>query len=159
MRATLDNFLSKYNNDDVYLLHADMWRHKRFSNRFPNRCINVGVQEPNLINIGLGLSSQGKQPIIYGVAGFVIYKAYEQMKLYRNTLGDNLIFVNAGANGCYSHLGVGHQLDDDFAIMDLLRIKTYEPLTQLEFIQNLKHAIRSTGTHYIRLGWDTAQWK
>ena len=55
MRATLDKFLSKYDNSDLYFLHADMWGFKRFKERFPDRCINVGIQEPNMVNIAGGL--------------------------------------------------------------------------------------------------------
>ena len=49
---------------------------------FETKCnlINCGIQEPNMVNIAAGLASQGKKVIIYGVAGFVLYKAYEQIK-------------------------------------------------------------------------------
>jgi transketolase len=105
MRATLDKFLSRYNNPDLYFLHADMWGFKRFKERFPNRCINVGIQEPNLVNIAGGLASQGKKVIVYGVAGFIIHRAYEQIKFSVVHFGSSVTFVNAGANGCYSVAG------------------------------------------------------
>ena len=74
MRKTLNRFLNKYKNKDVYLLHADMFGFETFNS------INCGIQEPNMVNIACGLASQGKKVIIYGVAGFVLYKAYEQIK-------------------------------------------------------------------------------
>jgi transketolase C-terminal domain/subunit len=70
MRKTLHRFLSKSKNKDIYFLHCDMWG-------FPTKgnVINVGIQEPNMVNIASGLASTGKTVIIYGVAGFVLYKA------------------------------------------------------------------------------------
>lgn len=158
MRKILDRFLSKCKNDNLYFMHADMWRFELFNEKNTNRCINVGVQEPNMINIALGLASQGKKVIIYGVAGFNIYKGYEQLKFYRKTFGNNLIFVNAGSNGCYDHLGVGHTLDDDKEIMDLLDIPLFEPKTGKEFLSTLCKCIRNNGSYYIRLGCDDCKW-
>lgn len=136
-----------------------MWGFTKFANKYPNRCINVGVQEPNMVNIALGLASQGKKVIVYGVAGFVIYKGYEQLKFYRKTFGDNIIFVNAGANGCYSHLGIGHTLDDDMEIMQLLDIPVFEPIDRYTFLRAIVNAIREPGSSYIRLGRDNCKWR
>ena len=91
-------------------MHADMWSFPLFKNKFPERCINVGIQEPNMINVAGGLASQGKKVIVYGVAGFVIHRAYEQIKFSVLNFGNNVTFVNAGANGCYSAAGKGLSL-------------------------------------------------
>ena len=64
MRRSLDIFLSRYNNPDLYFLHADMWSFPRFKNKYPHRCLNIGVQESNMINIAGGLASQGKTVIV-----------------------------------------------------------------------------------------------
>src|ERR1035437_8399542 len=99
MRATLHRFLNRVNNPDVYFLHADMWGFPTEGN-----VINCGIQEPTTINIAAGLASQGKKVIVYGVAGFVIYRAYAQIKLNVKGWADNygsIVFVNAGHNECY----------------------------------------------------------
>lgn len=159
MRNTLDRFLSKYNNPDLYFLHADMWGFKQFKERFPNRCINVGIQEPNMINIAGGLASQGKKVIVYGVAGFVIHRAYEQIKFSVLNFGNNVTFVNAGANGCYSAGGKGHILNDDACIMKALGIELIEPEDRSSFLRAVIDSIRYPKTCYIRLGWDNCEWK
>jgi len=159
MRATLDRFLSKYNNPNLYFLHADMWRFKRFKERFPNRCINVGIQEPNMINIAGGLASQGKKVIVYGVAGFVIHRAYEQIKFSVMNFGTDVVFVNAGANGCYKIAGKGHILDDDAELMSALGIELIEPKDRSSFLQAITNSIRYPRPRYIRLGWDNCEWK
>ena len=140
-------------------MHADMWSFPLFKSKFPERCINVGIQEPNMVNIAGGLASQGKKVIVYGVAGFVIHRAYEQIKFSVLNFGDNVTFVNAGANGCYSVAGKGHILDDDAGIMYALGIELIEPKDRYSFLQAIITSIRYPGTRYIRLGWDNCEWK
>ena len=157
MRETLHKFLNRYPGE-IYLLHCDMWKWTDGNYKI----INCGVQEPNMVNIAAGLASQGKRVIIYGVAGFVIYKAYEQIKLNIKGWAENygsILFVNAGANGCYSICGRGHLLDDDSKLMEALEIPLYDPIDTSTFIRTVKEGLQHKGVRYIRLGWDTAPWK
>jgi transketolase len=155
MRNTLDKFLEKAPN--VYLLHCDMWGFPRAKN-----VINCGVGEPNMVNIAAGLASQGKRVVVYGVAGFVIYKAYEQIKM--NVKGwaehhGSIVFCNAGHNGCYSICGRGHLVYDDYKLMDALEIPLYDPPDRKTFLRNLKEGLQKPGVRFIRLGWDGEAWQ
>lgn len=158
MRNTLDIFLSKYNNPDLYFLHADMWSFKRFKTRFPERCLNFGIQETNMVNAAGGLAYSGKHVIIYGVAGFVYQRGYEQLKFSVRNYGKSVTLINAGHNGCYNRCGIGHFPDDDRALMQALDIDLHEPTGRKDFISKLTHCIRSNKTNFIRLGWDNCEW-
>jgi transketolase len=156
MRATLHKYLTKLNHPDIYLLHADMWGFPTGGN-----VINCGVQETNMVNIAAGLASQGKRVIIYGVAGFVIYKAYEQIKLNIKGWSEHhgsIVFVNAGHNGCYSVCGRGHLVHDDHILMQGLDIPLYDPPDRKTFLRNVKEGLQTTGVRFIRLGWDNEVW-
>ena len=159
MRNSLDIFLSKYNNPDLYFMHADMWSFKRFSTRFPERCLNMGIQETNMVNVAGGLASQGKKVIIYGVAGFVYQRGYEQLKFSVTNFGKNVTLINAGHNGCYNKCGIGHMPDDDYALMNALNVKCHEPTDRSDFVHTLASCIRDEHTNFIRLGWDNGPWK
>ena len=156
MRATLNKFLTRYPGE-IYFLHADMWK-------WPDgnyKIINCGVQEPTMVNIAAGLASQGKRVIVYGVAGFVIYKAYEQIKLNIKGWAENkgsVVFVNAGHNGCYSVCGRGHLVYDDYKLMDALDIPLYTPPDRKTFIRNVKEGLQRPGVRFIRLGNDGEAW-
>jgi transketolase len=157
MRKTLHQYLSKLKHPDIYLLHGDMWG-------FPTKgnVINCGIQEPNMVNIAAGLASQGKKVIVYGVAGFVIYRAYSQIKLNIKDWAENfgsIIFVNAGYNGCYSYCGRGHLVYDDHLLMNALDIPLYTPDDCSGFIRTVKEGLQQNGVRFIRLGWDGAPWK
>lgn len=159
MRITLDIFLSKYNNPDLYFLHADMWQFPRFRKRFPERCLNVGIQETNMVNIAGGLASQGKTVIIYGVAGFVYQRGYEQLKFSVANFGKSVTLVNAGHNRCYEKCGIGHIPDDDYKLMNAININCYEPVDRKQFVNVVCECIRNKQTNFIRLGWDNGPWK
>lgn len=157
MRETLHKFLNRYPGE-VYLLHCDMWKWTDGNYNI----INCGVQEPNMVNIAAGLASQGKKVIIYGVAGFVIYKAYEQIKLNIKGWAENygsIIFVNAGYNGCYSICGRGHLVPDDHILMQALDIPLFDPVDKSTFARVIKEGLKQQGVRFVRLGWDNEVWK
>ena len=157
MRYTLHKFLNRYPGE-VYFLHADMWKWTEGNYNI----INCGVQEPNMVNIAAGLASQGKKVIIYGVAGFVVYKAYEQIKLNIKGWSEyygSIIFVNAGQNGCYSSCGRGHLVDDDTQLMQALDIQLFNPSDRSTFVRNVKEGLQKKGVRFVRLGWDNEVWK
>ena len=158
MRATLDKFLSKYNNPDLYFFHADMWSFPLFRSRFPERCLNFGIQETNMVNVAGGLASQGKKGIIYGVAGFVYQRGYEQLKFSVVNFGKSVTLVNAGHNGCYDKCGIGHLPDDDYMLMEALKINCYEPSDRCSFVKATVECIRNKQTNFVRLGWDNGPW-
>ena len=155
MRATLDQFLA--DNPDVIFLHCDMWGFPLAPN-----VVNCGIGEPNMVNIAAGLASQGKKVIVYGVAGFVIYKSYEQIKMNVKGWAENygsILFCNAGHNGCYSVCGRGHLVDDDYQLMEALDIPLYDPEDRKTFLEVVTEGVQSNGVRFIRLVWDGAPWE
>lgn len=157
MREALHKFLNRYKGE-VYFLHCDMWKWTNGN----YKQINCGVQEPNMVNIAAGLASQGKRVIIYGVAGFVLYKAYEQIKLNVKGWAENygsILFVNAGHNGCYGICGRGHLVNDDLNLTNALEITLYDPQDKSSFIRSVKEGLQQNGVRFIRLGWDGEVWK
>jgi transketolase len=115
-----------------------------------------------MVNIAAGLASQGKKVIVYGVAGFVIYKSYEQIKMNVKGWAENygsILFCNAGHNGCYSVCGRGHLVDDDYQLMEALDIPLYDPEDRKTFLEVVTEGVQSNGVRFIRLGWDGAPWE
>ena len=153
MRKTLARFLNKAKNKNIFLLHADM-----FNYRVHNE-VNPGIQEPHLVNMAQGIIDQNNTAIIYGVCGFVLYKSIESIKLVLKPNNGSVIFVNAGNNGCYGKMGKGHTIDDDYKFCDILDIKLYEPQTRSEFLRLIKNLSKTTGVHFVRLGFDNEKWK
>jgi len=153
MRKFISNWINKKNNNS-YFLHADMWNNTRFP--IKNNIINCGLGEANLLNIAGGLASQGKTVYIYGVCGFIIHRL-EQLKFSCKYFGANygkIIICNAGKIG-YENLGIGHKLDDDFQIMEMLDIPFKSPSNINMLKEHLEYIKKqNNGIWYIQLGKD-----
>ena len=133
--------LSRMMVESDVLLHADMWR-------FPTNAhvINVGLGESNLLNIAGGLAKTKKTVYVYGVCGFIIHR-YEQLKFSCRNFGSNfgkIVICNAGKFG-YDKFGLGHTLDDDIGLMELLDIPYFCPETCGDFVDTLDYI--NTPTH------------
>ena len=70
-------FLMKYittavRDNDVVIITNDMdiFSLKKFKNDYPQRFINIGVAEQNMVNIAAGLASCGKKVLVYGISRF-----------------------------------------------------------------------------------------
>ena len=153
MRQTLSNFLNEIKDRDVYLLHDDLFHFKTFNS------YNLGITEPTIVTIACGLASQGKHIIIYSLAGFTLYRAFDQIKFYlsHTKYTGNVIFCNAGgglAINCYpKYMGESHRIRDDYDICKLLNLNLYTPNNKDEFLELLKNKLYSE-TCFIRLGID-----
>lgn len=134
-----------------YLVHCDMFP---YSNE---KIIDCSIQEENSVNVASGIAYTHNPVVIYGVCGFVLYKALEQIIYSAKEFGSKfapMIFCNAGANGCYSQYGKGHEVKYDKQICDMLGIKVHEPQNANEFEKLLRKLLHFKGVHFIRLGYD-----
>jgi transketolase C-terminal domain/subunit len=115
-----------------------------------------------MVNIAAGLASQGNRVVVYGIAGFVLYKAYEQIKMNIKGWAEHhgsVVFVNAGRNGCYSICGRGHLVDDDQDLCMALEMDLYTPSNRKDFLRIVKEGLQRKGTRFIRLGYDGESWE
>jgi len=147
--------LSKQLKETDYLLHADMWNEQNFPSKA--KVINCGLGESNLLNVAGGLASEGNTVYIYGVAGFIIHRL-EQLKFSCKHFGakqGKIIICNAGKYG-YEKLGIGHLLDDDKQIMEMMEIAFIAPRDMSDFVFILRNIEKfaTIGIWYIQLGKD-----
>ena len=115
--------------------------------------INCGVAEQNMVGMAAGMGLSGLKPIVYTITPFLIYRAFEQIKIdicYNNS---PVILVGTGSGLSYSHLGTTHHsLEDISLIRSLPDINIFTPCDPLEVDFCLKEAFKSKNPSYIRLG-------
>ena len=71
-------------NPEVVVLDADLSKSTKsvlFSEKFPERFFNVGIQEANLVGVAAGLASCGKIPFISSFASFLVSKGFDQFRM------------------------------------------------------------------------------
>lgn len=107
------------NDPDFIIITNDMdaFALAEFKSKYPERFINSGVAEQNMVNIAAGLASAGKKVLIFGILSFISTRCFEQIKL--NICGMNLpvIIVGIGPGLSFSFDGPTHHATNDITIM------------------------------------------
>lgn len=104
----------------LYVVVADLGSFAPFRDEYPDRFINVGVAEPNSVGVAAGLASEGNSVLLYGVAGFTLYRAFEQLKFNVGYWRQPVCLVSTGFSWHLHHIGAGHHANDDVALARLL---------------------------------------
>jgi transketolase len=79
----LDKLFQKMETDEtIFFLTADMGINlvERFEENFPDRFLNVGIAEQNLIGIAAGLAESGMRPYVYTISNFLVHRCFEQIR-------------------------------------------------------------------------------
>lgn len=91
---------------------------------FPDRFVNVGIAEQNLINITAGLALEGYTLFAYAIAPFITMRCFEQIRVSLALLSEvrpmNVNLIGVGAGYSYVVSGPTHQCYEDITIMRAL---------------------------------------
>ena len=143
-------------HDDVYVLDADLAAATQtaiFKKEFPERHIDCGIAECNMIGIAAGLAATGKVPFASSFAMFAAGRAFEQV---RNSVGYPHLNVKIGAT--HAGISVGedgatHQCNEDIALMRTIPgMVILNPSDDIEAKAAVKAAYEHEGPVYMRFG-------
>ena len=91
---------------------------------FPDRFVNVGVAEQNLINVSAGLALEGYTVFAYAIAPFITMRCFEQIRVSLALLSEvrpmNVNLIGVGAGYSYVVSGPTHQCYEDITLMRAL---------------------------------------
>lgn len=145
-------------NSDIVVLDADFWPASRisaFKDRFPERFIQVGIAEQNMMGIAAGLSTLGFTCFASTLCVFCSRRACDQV-----TVSIALSRLNVKILALYAGLFVGkngasHQALEDIAIMrSIANMVVVQPADALETQEVLRFAAEYDGPMYVRVGRD-----
>lgn len=145
-----------YENKDIVVLDADLaasTKTNMFQKAHPERFIDCGIAEANMVSIAAGLAACGKIPFAASFAMFSAGRAYEQV---RNSVGYphlNVKIVGSHAGISVGEDGATHQCCEDIALMRAIPgMVVLNPADHYEMKAAVKAAIEYEGPVYIRLG-------
>lgn len=119
---------------------------------FPNRFINVGAAEQTLIGVAVGLSLEGKLPIVFSITPFLLYRPFETIRNYVDHEKTRMILVGSGRNKDYSHDGFSHWSEEDREVMKIFKnIKSVWPETADEVSELVPKMLSDDKPWYINL--------
>ncbi len=143
-------------HDEIVVLDADLAEATKtavFRKAFPERHIDCGIAEANMMGIAAGLAACGMVPFASTFAMFAAGRAYEQV---RNSIG----YPHLNVKICASHAGITvgedgatHQCNEDIALMrSIPGMTVIVPCDDLQTKAAIKAAYEQDGPFYIRLG-------
>jgi transketolase len=91
-----------------------------FRKRWPERTVNVGIAEQNMVGVGSGLANGGKIPFVSAAACFLTARALEQIKADVAYTNANVKLVGQSPGVGYGELGPTHHSIEDMAWLRLL---------------------------------------
>ncbi|MDD5866094.1 transketolase family protein [Lachnospiraceae bacterium YH-ros2228] len=143
-------------HDDLIVLDADLAGATKtgiFKKAFPDRHIDCGIAEADMMGIAAGLSTAGMVPFASSFAMFAAGRAYEQV---RNSIGYPHLNVKIGATHAGISVGedgASHQCCEDIALMRVIPGMTViVPSDDIEAKAAVKAAYEMQGPVYLRFG-------
>ena len=141
---------------DLVVLDADLAGATKtgvFKKAFPDRHIDCGIAEGNMMTVAAGLAAAGKVPFASTFAMFAAGRAFEQV---RNAIGYPHLNVKIGATHAGISVGedgASHQCNEDIALMRTIPGMTViNPADDVEAKAAVKAAIEYEGPVYLRFG-------
>ena len=142
-------------NENIMLLTADLGYTviEEFRDKFPDRFINVGVAESNMIGIATGLALSGKIVFVYSIASFAILVPFENIRNDVALQNAHVVIVGSGAGLSYSDAGPSHHSIEDIAILNTIpNMNIIAPADPTETQWATKFAVELKKPLYLRLG-------
>ena len=141
-------------NENVVVLDADLssaTKTNLFAKEFPNRFINVGIAEQNLMGIAAGLSTFGKIPYASTFAVFAAGRAYDQIR-------NSICYPKLNVKICATHAGITvgedgatHQMLEDLSLMRTLpNMMVFSPSDDTQTKWLTQEIAKMNGPTYMR---------
>lgn len=125
-----------------------------FIEKYPDRFLNVGIGEQNAVGVATGLALKGKIPFIYTINSFLVFRAFEQIRMlaYMGKVEPmHVILVGTGLSDEYTNQGISHYSYGDKTCLGTLPIKILTPTDKEDLIKNLIEVYSNPGVYFIRL--------
>lgn len=147
--------LSRETKKDLMVLSADLGSSSglsRFINEFPDRFVNAGISEQNMIGMAAGLAKEGSVVFATSFAPFISMRASEQIRMNMGYMNFNVKAVAIGSGVAMGFLGNSHYGIEDSAIMrSVPNLTVVCPADCSEIYKTVFAASEFDGPMYIRL--------
>lgn len=142
-------------NDRIFLIVGDLGYSvvEQFADRYPDRFLNAGIAEQNMIGVAAGLAQEGYNVYVYSIGNFPTLRCMEQIRYdvaYHNL---NVKIVSVGAGYAYGSLGASHHATEDLGMMRTIPdMVVCSPGDPVEAQAITKISASYDGPMYLRLG-------
>jgi transketolase len=125
---------------------------KNFKEKFPDRFVNVGIAEQNMVGVGAGLANGGMIPYVCGASCFLTARAMEQIKVDIAYTKANVKLCAMSPGVAYGQLGPTHHSIEDLAWMRVLPdLTVIVPADPVETAAAMRYSIVHEGPMFLRI--------
>lgn len=123
-----------------------------FQKQFPERLVNVGIAEQDMVGVGAGLANGGKVPFVSAAACFLTARAMEQVKVDAAYSQHHMVLVGQSPGMAYGELGPTHHSIEDLAwLRTIPGLTVIVPSDPAETAQAIRWAAAHDGPVFIRV--------
>jgi len=157
-REAFGKFLTELGGRDprIVVLDADLSRStmtKYFAHAFPERFIQCGLAEQNMISIAAGLATCGRVPFASTFAVFASSRCFDQVRMCVAQPQTNVKIVSTHGGIMVGEDGSSHQAIEDIALYcSLPNFNVVVPADSIETVEAIRAAAATEGPFYVRLG-------
>ena len=142
-------------NPKIVALSADLCNTSgldRFRAAHPNRFINTGIAEQNMLGVASGLAAAGYIPFATTFANFAALRSCEQVRHYMGYMQENVKLVGFGAGFAMGMFGVTHfAIEDVAALRSISNLTIISPADGMEIVKTVHAMVAAHGPVYLRL--------
>lgn len=125
---------------------------KNFKARFPERFVNVGIAEQNMVGVGNGLANGGMVPYLCGASCFLTARAMEQLKVDMAYSKANVRICGMSSGMAYGQLGPTHHSIEDLAWTRVLpNMTVIVPADPIETAAVMRYSLNHVGPMFLRI--------
>ena len=125
----------------------------KFRDEFPDRLINVGIAEQNMVGVGAGLANAGLIPFVCAAAPFLTGRSLEQVKADVAYSQHNVILCGMSPGMAYGELGPTHHSVEDLSWLRALPgLDIVVPADGAQTRAAVRNAVENPRPTYIRVG-------
>lgn len=124
----------------------------RFVDTYPDRTVNVGIAEQNMVGVAAGLANAGKIPVVSAAGSFLSARAMEQIKVDAGYANNNVKLCAQSPGLAYGNLGSTHHSAEDMAWMRVIPgLVVISPGDHRETASAIRWMLSHEGPVYIRI--------
>jgi transketolase len=147
------HYAQKYPN--LVIVEADLMsasKTKKFFENYPNRAVNVGVAEANMMGVAAGLANMGKIPFTHTFTPFATRRVFDQVTMSIAYAGMAVKMVGSDPGVLAELNGGTHMSFEDVGLMRSLATMTiFEPVDGVQLASMFEQIIELKTPIYIRL--------
>lgn len=124
---------------NIFFLTADMGINlvEKIQNDYPDRFLNVGIAEQNLIGVASGLINSGFKVVAYTISNFLVHRCFEQLRNDISLHKKPIVMIGTSCGFDNAPLGPTHHIIDDWGyVKNLPGFNVYCP-SNISYCDNL----------------------